>query len=332
VRFVNDYFGTYRIVQNMHVELHPFLQIILTDMDSIPQLPPDTEPLEHQVAGHFYGRSKTKFGLLQRCSTGDVLKPLLNPPRGPREYQFYVDMFSEKISNELVPLRPFLPKLLGTYEFCGMTYLILENIIRPYEHPCVIDIKLGRITYDREATPEKIERQIGKFQPAAEIGFQLLGWKTYRQSDNTYIYHDKRCARSLTKDELLYGIAHFFGAPEYDYRPFVRAILDRLVVLEQIMSKQYEFVFIASSLLIVYDGGHRDNLDNIKVDVRLVDFAHVFPSSSHTEPDENFLFGLRHCIEYLKILLDEKFHYVSIDKLNHNTNLSTSTCYKTLSK
>ncbi|CAF0976286.1 unnamed protein product [Adineta steineri] len=300
-------------------------------MDVLPQLPPDTAPLEHQVAGHFYGRSKTKFGLLQRCSTGDVLKPLLNPPRGPREHQFYDNIFSDKISGEIVKLRPFLPKLLGTYQFDGMTYLILENIIQSYEYPCAIDIKLGRVTYDCEATPEKIERQIAKFEPAAEIGFQLLGWKTYRQLDNSYIYHDKKCARSLTKDDLLYGMAHFFGAPEYDHRPIVRAVLERLVVLEQIMAKQYEFVFIASSLLIVYDGKNREN-DNIKVDVRLVDFAHVFPSSSNTEPDENFLFGLRHCINYLKMLIDDKFQYISIDKLDHTTNLSTSTCYKTLLK
>ncbi|CAF1079926.1 unnamed protein product [Adineta steineri] len=300
-------------------------------MDVLPQLPPDTAPLEHQVAGHFYGRSKTKFGLLQRCSTGDVLKPLLNPPRGPREHQFYDNIFSDKISGEIVKLRPFLPKLLGTYQFDGMTYLILENIIQSYEYPCAIDIKLGRVTYDCEATPEKIERQIAKFEPAAEIGFQLLGWKTYRQLDNSYIYHDKKCARSLTKDDLLYGMAHFFGAPEYDHRPIVRAVLERLVALEQIMAKQYEFVFIASSLLIVYDGKNREN-DNIKVDVRLVDFAHVFPSSSNTEPDENFLFGLRHCINYLKMLIDDKFQYISIDKLDHTTNLSTSTCYKTLLK
>lgn len=301
--------------------------------DSLPQLPPDTVPLEHQVAGHFYGRSKTKFGLLQRCSTGDVLKPLLNPPRGPREHTFYADMFSGNLSKELLALRPFLPQFLGTYQFDQMNYLILENIIQSYEYPCVIDIKLGRVTYDREATPEKIERQIGKFQPAAEIGFQLLGWKTYRPVEKCYIYHDKRCARSMTKDELFHGIANFFGAPERDYRPLVRTVLDRLVVLKEIMSKQYDFVFIASSLLIVYDGAHRDNGDEIKVDVRLVDFAHVFPtsSSSKCEPDENFLFGLDHCIKYLQRLLDEDFSYISLEKFDHKTNSSSSssTCYKT---
>lgn len=299
-------------------------------MDCLPQLPPNTEPLEHQVAGHFYGRSKTKFGLLQNTVTGDVLKPLLNPPRGPREHQFYVQMFSDDVSNELQALRPFLPKFLGTCEYDGMQYLILENILREYKYPCVIDIKLGRITYDPEATPEKIERQIGKFQPAAEIGFQLLGWKTYSPKEQTYIYHDKRCARSLTKDELLYGMAQFFGAPEQDHRPYVQAVLERLLILKEIMSKQYEVVFIASSLLIVYDSEHRNNGNNIKVDVRLVDFAHVFPSTStDNEPDENFLFGLNHCIKYLQILLDENFQYLSIDKLDHETNLSSLTCYKT---
>lgn len=299
-------------------------------MDSVPELPPDTQPLVHQVAGHFYGRSKTKFGLLQRCSTGDVLKPLLNPPRGPREHQFYVQMFSPNISNELLTLRSFLPQFLGTFQYDNMTYLVLENIIRFYQNPCVIDIKLGRVTYDCEATPEKIERQIGKFQPAQEIGFQLLGWKTYRNCNQMYIYHDKQCARSLSKEELLYGLAHFFGAPEYDHRPFVRPVLTRLEELEQIMSKQFEFVFIASSILIVYDSVDRENSNDIKVDVRLVDFAHVFPSQSNSQPDENFLFGLRHCIEYLREILDDKFNYIPIDKLEHKTNFIETNCSKTL--
>ena len=300
----------------------------VVETDALPQLPPDTEPLEHQVAGHFYGRSKTKFGLLQRCSTGDVLKPLLNPPRGPRERQFYSDVFSENVSEDLRALRPFLPKLLGIYAFDQMTYLILENVLRPFEYPCVIDIKLGRITYDCEATPEKIRRQIGKFQPAAEIGFQLLGWKTYRSSLQTYIYHDKRCARSLSKDELVYALAHFFGAPECDHRAVVRAVVARLVALEEVMSKQYRFTFIASSLLIVYDGG-ADLSSGPKLDVRLVDFAHVFPTSTSDEADENFLFGLRHCIEYFTKLLDQTFIYVPIDKLTHLTMSPRSTCLKT---
>ncbi|UJR13207.1 hypothetical protein I4U23_000229 [Adineta vaga] len=58
-----------------------------------PELPPDTKPLQHQVAGHVFGKSKTKFGILQRCSTGDILKPIVDE-RGLREEQFYRDVLS----------------------------------------------------------------------------------------------------------------------------------------------------------------------------------------------------------------------------------------------
>ena len=295
-------------------------------IDGFPDLPPDTEPLTHQVAGHFYGRSKTKFGLLQRRSTGDVLKPLLSPPRGPREHKFYLEIFSEEISDELKKFREFLPQLLGSYTFEGMNYLILENIIRPFRYPSVIDIKVGRITYDQEATEEKIQRQMEKYRPATEIGFQLLGWINYRPTEKSYAYHDKRCARSLTKEELFHALAHFFGAPENDHRHVVRAVLERLVQLEQIMSKQSKYSFIATSLLIVYDIETEESNNRPLVDVRLVDFAHVFPSN---EPDENFLFGLRWFIKYLETLINENFFYEPIEKFNHSDSFSLFMCSKT---
>jgi len=303
--------------------------MIVSETDSLPQLPPDSQPLVHQVAGHFYGRSKTKFGLLQRCSTGDVLKPLLNPPRGPREEKFYEEMFSAQISGELASLRPFLPKLLGKIEFDGMKYLVLENILRPFRRPCVMDIKLGRITYDQEATPEEAQRRILKFIPATEIGFQVLGWKTFRSNPNVDIYHDKICSRALTKDELLYALANFFGAPEFDHRSLVRHVVKRLEQLDDVMSKQFEYTFIASSLLISYDAEDRtEDIPSTNVDVRLVDFAHVFPSTRPNEPDENFLFGLRHCIDYCHRLLDPNFVYVNCDKFDHHSSSTLSTCRK----
>ncbi|UJR06829.1 hypothetical protein I4U23_011117 [Adineta vaga] len=73
-------------------------------------LPPDTKPLQHQVAGHVFGKSKTKCGLLQRCSTGDLLKPITDER---------------------------------------------ENVIHPFVHPCVADVKIGRITYEPEPALKK---------------------------------------------------------------------------------------------------------------------------------------------------------------------------------
>ena len=303
--------------------------MIASKSDSLPELPPDSKPLSHQVAGHFYGRSKTKLGLLQRISTGDVLKPLLNPPRGPREHQFYQLMFSDRVSEQLRALRPFLPNFLGSYEYGGMTYLILENLLQTFRYPCVMDVKLGRITYDQEATPEEAQRRILKFQPATEIGFQLLGWKTYRSKEKFCLSHDKVCGRSLSKEELIHALAHFFGAPEYDHRSLVRLVLQQLRALYEVMSKQYQYTFIASSLLITYDDENRsEEFCPTKVVVRLVDFAHVFPSNKSDEPDENFLFGLRYFIIYCQQLLEEDFIYNPLEKFDHHSIQSLGTCRK----
>jgi len=296
-------------------------------MDSVPVLPPDTIPLKHQVAGHFYGKWKTKLGLLQRCSTGDVLKPLIDKRRGPREQRFYLDVFSDEAPENLRALRSFLPTLLGTYEFNGINYLMLENIIQTFDHPCVADIKIGRITYDCEATEEKIARSIRKYPPVSDTGFQLLGWQVYRPTDNLYEYHDKVFGRSLTKEELIHAIAHFYGAPMSDYRKVVRLVLEHLTALEHTMTEQHGLILIASSLLIVYEGEQAKENDqhhhSTKVDVRLVDFAHAFKQEegvNANRPDENFLFGLRNYIDCLRKLLDDTFVYVAIDKLNHTTH------------
>jgi 1D-myo-inositol-tetrakisphosphate 5-kinase/inositol-polyphosphate multikinase len=294
-------------------------------MNSLPELPPDTIPLEHQIAGHFYGQSKTKFGLLQRCSTSDVLKPLIDSRRGPREQNFYLQVFSDQGPEKLRALRPFMATLLGTYEYNGMNYLILENLVQPFDHPCATDIKIGRITYDREATEEKIKQCNNKYPPAAEIGFQLLGWKTYSSIDNRYEYYDKVYGRKLTKNEIIHAIAHFYGAPKSDYRRIVRLVLQRLRDLEHVMTKQYGLVLIAASLFIVYEGDEqsKDNNDNhrTKIDVRIVDFAHVFTmeeDANNGQSDENFLFGLRSYMNYLQRLIDDTYVYMPINKLNHD--------------
>ncbi|CAF0996368.1 unnamed protein product [Adineta steineri] len=272
-----------------------------SSMESMPELPPDTMPLQHQVAGHFYGKSKTKFGFLQQRSTGDVLKPLIDKRRGPREQQFYVDIFSKEAPESFRSLRPCVTTLLGTYEYDGMNYLILENVIQPFIHPCAADIKVGRITYDLEATAEKIERCHQKFAPVSEIGFQLLGWQIYNPTDNSYEYRNKVCGRSLTKEEVIHAIAHFYGAPKLNYRRIIRSVLERLTTLEDVMSKLYGFVFIATSLLIVYEGDQTEK-NEAKVDVRLIDFAHVFKvEGAHAnQSDENFLFGLRCYMDHLR--------------------------------
>ena len=123
-------------------------------------------------------------------------------------------------------------------------------------------------------------------------------------------------------------------------RDIISAVIKELESIEKWFTKQRQFAFYASSILIVFDGLesasqqcnsnssydsreeckgiHLSNSDsrteqttNLCVDqdsedrkpdvrVRMIDFTHVFPSQ---EEDSNYLFGLRNLIEHLRLLL-----------------------------
>ena len=53
----------------------------------------------------------------------------------------------------------------------------MDDLARGIEYPAVIDFKIGRVTWDPEATVEKINRQKLKYPAVENIGFQLLGMR-----------------------------------------------------------------------------------------------------------------------------------------------------------
>ena len=120
----------------------------------------------------------------------------------------------------------------------------------------------------------------------------------------------------------------------------VNSTLEKLLLIQKWFEKQKQFAFFASSLLIVYEGlpdehntqngskssepGDTPSADkdtkheeDVKkgsnedigkgnkplVDVRMIDFAHVFPA---TAVDENYSYGLESLINYLRKLGKEE--------------------------
>ena len=64
------------------------------------------------------------------------------------------------------------------YEFLlsfTVRFMKLENLLEDMRHPCVLDIKMGRKTYDPFASKEKIAMETAKFPPAKNIGYQISG-------------------------------------------------------------------------------------------------------------------------------------------------------------
>ncbi|XP_052069129.1 inositol polyphosphate multikinase-like [Mytilus californianus] len=328
---------------------------------SSPQLPPGTKPLPTQVAGHKYGDGN--IGCLE-VDDGTILKLVQNPPNGQRELDFYDEIFKSTYDNTLIELRSFVPEFHGVIH--GETnggvakhqYLKLENLIKKLSKPCVLDIKMGRKTYDPEASPEKVASQIAKFPPVLQLGYQFTGMLKFDTDKNKMVKYDKYFCRKLTeKTMLIDGLGEFFRQGKYYRKDYIQAVVDKLKSIETWFLNQKKYAFYASSLLLVYNASvditeaqdivwcseekeekldsmednkidlnyesdinqtydrlkeegsdetgnssfNHNNPDRSFVDVRMIDFTHVFPSEDR---DENYIFGLQNLIKHLQSLLD----------------------------
>ncbi|XP_054975421.1 inositol polyphosphate multikinase isoform X3 [Sorex araneus] len=197
-------------------------------------------PLSHQVAGHMYG--KDKVGILQHPD-GTVLKQLQPPPRGPRELEFY-NMVSEVYAADcsdgvLLELRKYLPKYYGTWSpptAPNDLYLKLEDVTHKFNKPCIMDVKIGRKSYDPFASSEKIQQQV------------------YHVHSDSYETKNQHYGRSLTKETLKDGVSRFFHNGYCLRRDAVAASIRKIENILKWFESQEQLNFYASSLLFVYEG------------------------------------------------------------------------------
>uniref|UniRef100_A0A2K6ENR1 Kinase n=1 Tax=Propithecus coquereli TaxID=379532 RepID=A0A2K6ENR1_PROCO len=172
-------------------------------------------PLSHQVAGHMYG--KDKVGILQHPD-GTVLKQLQPPPRGPRELEFY-NMVSFSLITDL--------------------YLKLEDVTHKFNKPCIMDVKIGRKSYDPFASSEKIQQQVSKYPLMEEIGFLVLGMRV----------------RMIIKNNIFWGPVRWFFHNGFSLRKdAIAASIQKIKKILQWFESQEQLNFYASSLLFVYEG------------------------------------------------------------------------------
>lgn len=91
-------------------------------------------------------------------SNGTVLKPITKPC-GERERLLYEEL---ELTNDttLIALKEFIPKYYGmkTLNVNGkdVTYIELDDLTKHYKEPCIMDIKIGKRTWDPTATYDKI--------------------------------------------------------------------------------------------------------------------------------------------------------------------------------
>lgn len=91
-----------------------------------------------------------------------VYKPITKESCGRREVDFYENLKNTK-EPILLALKQHVPTYYGTEYLTvdgkQVKYIVLDDITKDFKEPCVMDIKIGRRTYDPLASREKMLKE-----------------------------------------------------------------------------------------------------------------------------------------------------------------------------
>ncbi|XP_011179930.2 uncharacterized protein LOC105210584 [Zeugodacus cucurbitae] len=312
------------------------------------RLPAGFAAMETQVAGHTFDTSS--LGLLQD-SGGCVLKPLGKPECGEREKNFYENLQEAEKSNDsnlLLQLSSFVPKFHKTVSLVvnnrQHTFLKMEDLTKGMRKPCIMDIKVGKRTWDPMASEQKRRVEEQKYVRCKQVlGLCIPGFQVYTRQDYKVLRFSKEYGKNLDSDGFRATMALFINAENGEVcRPLVFEILKQLYRIREWFKVQTLYNFYASSLLIVYDyeyleklllqtdshqsngisqltNGDLENNHSVHINaqnitehktsdaqwvkVKMIDFAHVFPTENHSL-DTNYIFGLENLIMVFEELMN----------------------------
>lgn len=281
-------------------------------------------------------------GMLRDPEQMQVLKPIRNR-LGHAEATFYRFAFDAKRRH--VPPATFMPQYFGvsTLHTDGgdsghaAAYIALEDITSSFRRPTVMDIKVGVQTWDEDAPEAKVAQELAKYPTQQAVGFRVTGMRVWDTRAGEYREHGRAYGYSLDASTLSAAFTEFLWDGAVLRLDVARALLSRLDDITTWVEAQGEFRFYGSSLLVVYEGdvepedaarvagraaavhsfiphsrhgvrvaGPPTAPPPARVDVRMIDFAHVWPIRDGEEGrDAGYLLGLQSVRAYLQQALRE---------------------------
>lgn len=286
-------------------------------------------PANDVVGGH--------AGMLRDSSNLQILKPIRNR-RGHAEAEFYRTAFDRRKKSG--PPATFMPQYYGVstlqaeeeqedQPISTEPYIVLEDLTAGYRKPCILDVKMGVQTWDEDAAPAKVESERSKYPPQQKVGFRLTGMRVWNANERKYREHGRSFGYKLHEGTLTRAFEEFLWDGQRFRVEVAEQILTKLDDIEAWMAEQSSFRFYGSSLLIIYEGeddtpsspsgdwipqsryGVRQRDPSpartpLRVDVRMIDFAHVWPITDGPQGrDEGYLLGLRSLKGYLRHCIAE---------------------------
>ncbi|EHB09390.1 Inositol polyphosphate multikinase [Heterocephalus glaber] len=165
----------------------------------------------------------------------------------------------------LLELQKYLPKYYGIWspptapnDLCPK----LEDVTHKFNKPCIMDVKIGRKSYDPFVSSENIQQQVSKYLLMEEIGFLVLAMMVYHVHSDNYEAKNQHFGRSLTKETIKDGVSKFFHNGFGLRKDAIAASIQKIEKILQWFESQKQFNFYASSLLFVYEGSSQPTTTN----------------------------------------------------------------------
>jgi len=122
-----------------------------------------------------------------------------------------------------IPLKKFMPKCYNfdpSFEVIKekyipandtTLYINMENLLLPFKHPTIMDLKLGTRLYDDHANEEKKQRMIKNAASTTSLktGLKICGLHITDKSTKSVLKFDKKYGRALKEGNLAHGILRF---------------------------------------------------------------------------------------------------------------------------
>uniref|UniRef100_A0AAF5PGW5 Kinase n=3 Tax=Wuchereria bancrofti TaxID=6293 RepID=A0AAF5PGW5_WUCBA len=268
------------------------------------QLPTSYEWYREQIAGHHPSvvtNGVHQIGLIKEIGSETLLKPVQEGVRGVCEVAFYSSLKHLNDENDvLTRFAAFVPKFYGLKTLRvgrkEMEFIVMEDLAYRYKCPCIMDIKMGRVTYDPSATKAKRLSEAIKYPEQETLGFRLTGYRMrFGRNENDLRVRDKQWGRSRNLENVVDAFREFLSGRLMEKSSVAEQTLEQLYKLRKWFNSQRVYHFYASSILLAYEACV-ERPPNVLV--KLIDFSHVFPANGAV--DDNYLFGLNNVINIVE--------------------------------
>jgi inositol-hexakisphosphate kinase len=135
-------------------------------------------------------------------------------------------------------------------------YVVLEDLTRKYQCPCILDLKMGMRQHGDDQSDEKKRKHTERcaLSTSAHLGVRISGMQVYNASLGAYTFKDKYYGRELDPVGFHRALRDFLHNGSHLRTDIIPILIKMLSQLRVMIKSQDSFRFFSSSLLIMYDG------------------------------------------------------------------------------